>query len=247
MKYGISGYHRPECETYHTLKKMGANDSDIVICVNDESDYENYKYPNLIYIKGDCVATNRNHILEVIGEPVVLLDDDIKSFKKLERKDTKSGVGFVKIQDIKTFETIIGECFAEMERRKAETFGAYSIENAEWAQEAVIRDGTYSANKLYQGGCCGFKGGKKMYDESFKVLDDYDLILRCIRQGKRTLRRNDLIASKGKMGENKGGYYTLYRMGIQRHYGEMLALKYFDLVRSNDNFSRFSLRRKNGN
>lgn len=245
MKYGISSYHRPECETYKALKALNIRDEDIIICVNDKDDFKAYKYPQVVYTEGDCVACNRNHLLEITQGNIVLLDDDIKCFKQLKEKDTKSGIGFERITDKEAFEEIMEDCFQAMQKYKANTFGVYSMENAEWAYTSVIRDGIFSVNKLYQGGCCGFFGGTKMYDENFKVLDDYELILRDIRQRKRALRRNDIVASKGKMGGNQGGYYSLYKMGIQRQYGEKLVMKYHDLVRSNDDFSRFALRRRN--
>lgn len=247
MKYGISSYHRPECETYKTLKSLGINDDDIIICVNDEEDYKTYLYPNVIYTEGDCVACNRNHLLTIINEPIVLLDDDIKCFKRLTKKNTKSGVGFEKIQTKNLFEKIILECFEAMKKYHAITFGVYSLENAEWAHASILREGIFSRNKLYQGGCCGFCECKKMYDEEFKVLDDYELILRSIRQKNIVLRRNDVVASKGKMGGNKGGYYSLYKMGIQRQYGEKLVMKYHDLILSNEDYSRFQLRRRHEN
>lgn len=244
MRYGISSYHRPSCKTYKTLIDIGANPNDITICVNDDKDYEKYSklYPNVIYVDGNCVATNRNHLLSISDGEVVLLDDDIRSFKRLVSKNTKSGVGWQKINDINELENIIKECFDALEETGAVTFGVYSMENAEWALESVIRDGKYSYNKLYQGGFCGFRTPVREYDESFRVLDDYELVLRLISQGKLSLRRNDLIASKNGMGNDEGGYYNLYRQGIQQFFGRKLVMKYPDLIKANKDFSRFTLK-----
>ena len=66
--YGIAGYHRPECKTYHTLVGMGVSKDKIVISLNDEDDYVKYKElygdeVKVIYKKGNNVACNRNNII----------------------------------------------------------------------------------------------------------------------------------------------------------------------------------------
>jgi hypothetical protein len=244
MKYGISSYHRPACKTYKTLIEMGANPQDITICVNDKKDYEEYTqlYPNVEYVEGNCVAINRNHLLDISDGQIVLFDDDIRSFKKLVAKQTKSGVGWQKIQTIGELELFIDECFDAMKETGAVTFGVYSMENAEWALESLLRDGKYSCNKLYQGGFCGFKSPFTKYDDSFRVLDDYELIVRLISKGGLSLRRNDLIASKNGMGNDEGGYYNLYKQGIQEFYGAKLVRKYPRIIKANKDYSRFILR-----
>lgn len=245
MIYGISSYHRPQCKTFFALKELGANEEDIIICVNDEDDFTEYKktFKNVIYVKGDCVAQNRNNLLRIAKGNIVLLDDDIRYFNKLVAAKTKSGVSWRKIESIIELEKMIEECFTEMKRIGANVFGTYSIGNADWAKATILKDGVFSINKLFQGGFCGFTGLEK-YDENFKVLDDYELILRLISQGKFSIRRNDLIAEKNGMGKDEGGYFNLYKQGIQQLYGRRLCAKYPKLVTANENYTRFRLKSK---
>lgn len=244
ISWGISGYHRPDCKTYKTLVGIGISPDDIVICVNDEDDFEEYSriYPKVIYTKGDCVAQNRNKLLRTLSGDVVLLDDDIRKFQKLDRANNRLGVSWRTIDSADELIEVVEDSFKAARACSAALFGTYSIVNAGWALDSLMRDGLYSLNKLFQGGFCGFVKNVG-YNENYKVLDDYELILRLIQRGGLSIRRNDLIAIKNGMGNDKGGYYDLYRIGIQQKYGRMLADQYKDLITANKDYTRFKLRR----
>lgn len=239
MIFGISGYKRPECKTYYTLKALGYDDHEIVICTNDQTDYEQYKklYPNVIYTEGDCVADNRNALLEYAEDNIVLCDDDISGIKRIVAANTKNGVRFRKITGRQELDEVLSDCF-----KQGETFGFYSLENAGFCWREVLENGLYSTNRLYQGGFCGFRKGDLRYDRKWKVLDDYELILRLIASGKAVKRRNDVVPFKGRMARAKGGYHDLYKMGIQKIYGERLLKAYKGLIKANNDYTRFSLR-----
>lgn len=95
--YGISSYHRPQCRTAQTLLDMGIPADSILIHLNAEEDIPAYEAVwggavELRYAKGNCVACNRNGLIRAAhGGELVLLDDDVKSFKKLNPNRGKYG------------------------------------------------------------------------------------------------------------------------------------------------------------
>ena len=90
----------------------------------------------------------------------------------------------------------------------------------------------YSYNTILQGGFNFIiKNNKIAYDEKMKILDDYELCLRLIRQGEILARNNTIIANKARMGKEKGGYYDIYKTtNLQKQYLNLLKRKYDDMV-----------------
>ena len=234
--YGIAGYHRPECKTYHTLLRLGIPKERIFISLNDKRDLRDYKSryndAQILFREGFSVAFNRNTILNHFpkGSWVMLLDDDIGSFKKLVNKDTARGIGFQRLLSANELEDILIDAFMKCKEIGAECFGFYSLENDGWMLNTIQRDGLYSLNKLYQGGFCGFIVSDLRYDESYILQDDYELICRIIKSKGITIRRNDAVASKGKMAQNIGGCFELYKQGKQQEYLRKLKEQYPDLI-----------------
>lgn len=249
--YGIAGYHRPECKTYHTLIKMGIPKERIVISLNDKEDYEEYKkiYKDevkIIYKKGNNVACNRNNIINNFpkGSYVMVLDDDIISFKKWDNSNDLSKYGKLRILNAAELESILYDCFKETEKINNNLFGTYAIPNTMMIKETIKSQGLYSVNKMFQGGSCGFIVDKdNRYDESMLLLDDYEIILRNISEGKNILRRNDLIAVTPKMGTTKGGYYDIYKQGKQKEYLIKLKEKYPNMITIKKDYSGIVLKR----
>lgn len=91
--YAIASYHRPKCKTYYALKECGIEDERIVISLNDSNDFKTYvealgSQAQIITRRGNNVASNRNNILNYFenGAKIILLDDDIRDFRKWEEK-----------------------------------------------------------------------------------------------------------------------------------------------------------------
>lgn len=251
IKYGIASYHRPECKTLKTLLELGVNKKDITISLNDINDYDEYskKYSDIrvIYKDGNCVANNRNNLIRnhAVGQKLIILDDDIISFRKWTLDNSTSKCGkLVKIQSKDELEEILEECFNETIKVGNNKFGIYAISNTMLIKGTIETQGKYSVNKMFQGCFCGLiVDGKTYYDDNFRVLDDYELVLRDIKQNKFILRRNDLVADTPKMGAVKGGYYELYKKGIQKEYMIKLLKKYPGMFKIKKDYGGIILRR----
>ena len=82
----IPSYKRSEEQlTLSYLEEMGYSKEQIYISTQTYEDYQKYsqkysKRANIIYKEGNCVADNRNTLLDNfdVGQKMVMLDDDIK-------------------------------------------------------------------------------------------------------------------------------------------------------------------------
>ena len=227
IRYGIACFHRPECKTLHTLTSMGAKSDRILIATNCHDDYEEYsrlygsKF-NVIYREKKNVAGNRNNIIEELGTPCVILDDDIMEFGKYDRHVTKWG-RFEKIADIRLLDSLMCECFSMAKKQNAALFGVAASDHTKTAADHFDGMERYSLNGNFQGGFCGYLQNDLRHDESYDVLDDYELNLRILANGGNILRRNDLYARKGKMAGNAGGCKDLYDSGAQERCMKQLS------------------------
>ena len=248
--YGIAGYHRPECKTYHTLVKLGIPKDQIVISLNDEDDYKTYKEiygkeVEVIYKKGNNVACNRNNILNHFknGTYVMVLDDDISSFKTW-KKEGNSKYGKMISLNREDLEGKLYEAFKETIRAKGNMFGTYAIANTMLLKSTLETQGTYSINKIFQGGSCGFiVDSDHRYKEEMLLLDDYEIVLRNIREGNIVLRRNDIVAITPKMGSSKGGYFDIYKLGKQKEYILKLKAMYPNMITVKKDYSGVILKK----
>lgn len=216
--YGIASYHRLECKTYKTLLNNGIPNERILISVNCKEDYEQYsrlygESVRIIYKEKNNVAGNRNNLLDAMSGDIVILDDDITSFKRYSKNHGKHG-NFVNIK-IGELDKIMEQCFSKARSIDCSVFGFASSKNQLIAEKHYIKNATYSINGNFQGGFCGYINTNLRHDEKYDVLDDYELNIRILATGGNILRRNDVYAEKGKMAQNKGGCMELYRQGAQ--------------------------------
>ena len=220
MMYGIACYHRPQCKTLGTLLDLGIGKDEILIAVNCEEDNDEYirrygKSFKIIYHKKRNVAGNRNNILEELHSPCVIFDDDITAFKRYVSDGSRYG-HFRKMTDGEEFRSVISECFRKAGEQRALIFGVAASDNTMIARGHSEKGSLYSLNGNFQGGFCGYLSDNIRHDESYDVLDDYELNLRMLAQGRNILRRNDIYAEKGEMGNNEGGCKELYEHGAQQ-------------------------------
>lgn len=249
--YGIASYHRPECRTLQTLLKLGVDKENITISLNDKDDYEEYKerYKDIrvIYREGNCVAHNRNNLLDNhnIGDKLIILDDDVTCFRRWTPENENSQYGkLITIKTKEELEDILEDCFKETEKIGNNKFGIYAISNTMMIKNTIESQGLYSINKMFQGCFCGFIVDKESrYDGEFRVLDDYELVLRDIKDGKFILRRNDLLSETPKMGSSKGGYFDLYKQGVQKEYMLKLLKKYPGMFKIKKDYSGIILKK----
>lgn len=216
--FGIACYHRPECKTLHTLLDIGIPKERIVIAVNCPEDNGTYseRYGDsvrIIYRDKKNVAGNRNNMLDEIEGDVVLLDDDIKAFRKYDRGASTYG-RFIEASG-EELDEMLEECFGKARETGSALFGFASTDNTMIAAQNFDKHFTYSLNGNFQGGFCGYIDRSIRHDEEYDVLDDYELNLRILAEGGSILRRNDWYAEKGKMAGNAGGCKALYEGGAQ--------------------------------
>lgn len=216
MKYGIASYHRPECKTVKTLMDAGVPAEDIIISVQTEEDLAEYSKRHrvkIIYEPNDCAGGNRNTLLKNIEGDVTLLDDDITSFAYW------NGEKFV--TDTKT----------ALERMQGTLSGIrddFAIAGVSPNTNGIIRrsrpDRSYLC--LLQGTVLIFRNREILFDEKWKMVEDYEISLRAVRLGETTLRLNDFAANKPQNGTNEGGLHDRYKRGELRLWINRLGAAY---------------------
>lgn len=204
MKYAIASYQRAECKTAVLLKSLGVPNSDIIISTQTLEDYNEYKTKHeceILYAPKDCAAGNRNTLLENINEPLLLLDDDIRSFQMFTdgkwRKNNELALA------------ALNDCFALAKKNGCACFGVSPNDN-----DLVTRNRyPHDINVLLQGTVIGVLDNSIRFNERWKMVEDYELSIRLLRSGKRLLRANYLCAGKPKNGTNEGGLHGRYAKG----------------------------------
>ena len=205
MIYGIASYRRPECKTVKTLVAAGVSKKDIVIAVQDRSDYEEYRKKhsgvNIIFREADSAAGNRNTLLkEIHDRPLCLLDDDIVSFGVY-------GHNF-KVDTEKALE-LLNDVYSSAKRNACALAGISATSNSIVARARSDE----SIDVLLQGSVLLFLDDGLFFDERFKMVEDYELCLRAIYGSKHTLRNNRIVANKPQNGTNEGGLHERYARG----------------------------------
>lgn len=219
MIYAIASYHRPECKTIKTLLKAGVDVSDIVISVQEKEDFEIYSNLHrgikIIYREGSCLSENRNNILDNIKErPICLLDDDITSFCYYEGRKF--------ITDSRTALEKLSELAEQAKRNGCELCGIAATANAIIAGNRPV----VGVDMLCQGTVVVILSEDLRYDETQKMVQDYEICLRIISKGGHVLRGNHLSANKPQNGTNKGGLHEEYLRGENKYWHKVLAKKY---------------------
>lgn len=248
LHYAIISYHRPECVTINALMELGINVNDVIIFLQDENDLPKYneKWSEIkkIFVNGKGVSANRNNVLKYdgysVGDRVILLDDDVLSFIKMELflKDKIIKAKSRKIKDKHVFINSMETSFEEAEKIGSCVFGVYPTGNAMFAKAMLLTDGDFSINRLFQGGLIGHIIDKKTYyDESYTSVEDYEFQLRIYSSGGITLRRNDLSVSKKANRNYAGGLFDFYRTGQQNTDLDRLCDQYKGFVKVKSDYS----------
>ena len=177
------------------------------------------------------------------GTRVIILDDDITSIKIWKLIGESKYGKLINISKQELFE-ILDDCFENTIKLGNNKFGICSVANTMVIKSTIASQGIYSINKIFQGCFFGFIVDDKIrFDEDMPVLDDYEIVLRDIYQGKDILRRNDLIVSVAKLGSNKGGCQDAYSNGKQKEALIKLYKKYYKIMNIKKDFSGIILKR----
>lgn len=206
-KYGIASYGRPKCATIDTLTRSGVTAENIYVSLQKEDQLREYKaiHPNVNYIcrDADCAAGNRNTLIDAVGAPLILLDDDITSFAVKENDSN-----FKRVNDFSVFERAIDKAIDQAVLNRCSVVGIAATTN-----DLVARGrDEYSYDVLLQGSFLVLLADNLKFDEKWKMVEDYELSLRAILCG-HTLRANYISAYKPKNGTNSGGLHERYVNG----------------------------------
>lgn len=230
MIYCIPTYHRADNQrTLQYLEDCGVPASDIVLSVQCEDDYRAYqKYASrctLIYKAGTCVGDNRNNLLEYAQQNditrIVMLDDDISSINVLLREGDRRTAAVKKLTD--TLPAFIDNLATRADDLGVKVWGCYPFENPFFQKRSI------SVNNIFTGTLFGINDTSLRFDARFIVKEDYELCLRIISQGKRTLRFNYVSTSASH--RTGGGCKDAWDAGKSKEYSRLLIACYPDLVK----------------
>lgn len=249
MKFGIISYHRSERQkTLEYLIENGVPKENIILSLNDQEDLKEYtakysRYAEIIFRKKNNAAGNRNTILEHIGpgQRLILLDDDVKGFAKWVPEGGAHGK--MSKASFSEFMQVVEEGFGVVEGFGGRLFGFYPTGNSMFIHQTLQGDGTYSFNKLFQGGCVGIVTSEDRFDERIPVCDDYDFICGQIARNRTVVRINNVTALKEKDFSTKGGCYEAYQNGAQKRALIMISKKYPKLVTVKKDYSGLRLKK----
>jgi hypothetical protein len=227
MIFGIPSYLRSaEQSTAKMLSAIGIPRERIVISTQNEADRVAYEekwsdISTIIFRPGRCVSDNRNTILEYCrpGERLVMLDDDISSFRAL------AGGGKLRNLTGEEFVAFCEKSFSYCADYRAAAWGLYPVENAFYMSRKVALDALLIGTTLGL-----IVQDKFRFDADIMVKEDYEYCCKIISSGQHTLRFNH-IAAHAKHRTNKGGCHDHW--GGNESAAKKLLMKYPDIVREN--------------
>jgi hypothetical protein len=230
MIYCIPTYHRADNQrTLQYLESCGVPASDIVMSVQCESDYRAYqRYANrctLIYKEGKCVGDNRNNLLEYAQSKgisrIVMLDDDISTINVLLREGNRRTASVKKLGD--TLPAFINRLAEQAGELGVKVWGCYPFENPFFQKRGV------SVNSIFTGTLFGINDTTLRFDARFIVKEDYELCLRLIARGEKTLRFDYVSTSASH--KTGGDCKDDWEAGRSAEFSKLLLTCYPDLVR----------------
>lgn len=231
--WGIPSYGRVDKQAMLLyLAEMGYKREQIILSTQTLTDYEEYKgkYEDLatiIYREGHNVSENKNTILEYIRDNcentrVVICSDKVKAINVMDRAGrlteicTRSGM-----------EHFIKSAFYVAGMTKAQIWGVAPIKNTFYMEKSI------SSNLFLRGCCMGLTDpANQMFDVDQPLKEDWEIGLRIIASGGRTIRFNDICLTYGARG--KGGCYKDWHSEgdiVNEQCTQRLLAMYPDLVK----------------
>lgn len=225
IKFAIPTYKRVEKQlTLEMLKNFGYAKEDIVMSTQTEEDYKAYneKYGNdctVIYREGHSVTDNRNTLLDYFekGQWLIMLDDDIKAFFKL------NGNGFIKIETREELDKMFNDFFEYTEKNNGKMWGVYPIKNAFFMKQSISKRNIINS-------CLGIINDLR-FDEDYKAKEDIELCCRYLKKGYNVIRFNFITYDVKH--KQKGGCSDTWKTDENIKVSNKLVLKYPKLLRLN--------------
>lgn len=184
--FGIPTYKRPDNQrTLTYLEKIGISKEQIIMSVQTEQDYKDYKKHEsrvgaLLYKEQHNLAGNRNTILEALPRmaKVILLDDDITVISKLRGKELEP------ITDAEELLKIIRYGYTVAARLGTIGFGVYPVHNAFFMSQNV------ADRWLIEGTFMAIQNNGLLFNTRFDTKEDYEYSCRAIRAYRNLVRLN---------------------------------------------------------
>lgn len=226
MRFYIPSYKRPNgCITVDYLLSCGVGKDDIFISTQTEADFAAYsqQYGNrcsVIYRRANSCAGNRNscilHARETGCDRFILMDDDVISI-----------MSFLPKRDTPINRSNFAQFIAGVDRvldSGATLVGLYPISNNMFAlsQPKITRS-------LVVGAFLAFSLNRYLFDEEFKIKEDFELCLRLMQNGLPVVRLN-WFYPKVKL-HGTGGCEQDYKNGCSQEFGNKLLTMYPDLLK----------------
>lgn len=231
--WGIASYDRADRQPMLAmLSEMGYRRDEIILATQTPTDYEKYserygEMATVIFRDGRNVSDNKNtvlsHICDNCGNTrVVMCSDKVRAVNAL-RADGK-------LHPIKTREELdhlVKSAYYIAERTGASIWGVAPVANTFYMERSI-------STNLFLIGC--FMGltnpAEQMFDAEQPLKEDWEITLRTIASGGRTIRFNDVCLTSTL--HTKGGCHAEWNSeGDRRNAectGRLLAM-YPDLVK----------------
>lgn len=236
MVFCIPSYKRSyEQKTLEYLEKLGINKENIYISTQTEEDYVSYKEiygdrAKIIFEKGNCVADNRNNILNNFkkGQKIIMLDDDLSFIGKLRNKKL---VPFEKDELFSFFKDAFNYC----ENNNALIWTGYPVENAYFMSPTIDK-------KNFSVGCImGIINSDYRFNPKYKIKEDFEICLHTIKDGYNCIRFN-FIHAKGKH-KSKGGCEEFWKENDDEKCTKMILCEYPKLIKKGNKKNSILIRR----
>jgi hypothetical protein len=181
--------------------------------------YENKIHPVPSNVKG--ITATRNYILKHNdGINVFFIDDDMQYYGYVRRDELKYKV--IRLNDRFIAYEVIDKLFDIAYGIDAKIIGLFTVGN---------NLTNYSWNPfLFNGVCLGscmgiINDGTYYFDETYEVKEDYELTLRCIKDGRATVRSN-ILFMQHEHTQSVGGCRDDKRISKEKHAIKKLIKEY---------------------
>lgn len=251
MKYLIPSYDRVgRCKTVEYLHSIGVPKDDIFIATQNERDRDAYtrKFGGLaqiIYRDAHNCAGNRNTLVGVLdeGEVGVFLDDDLRSIQRYVMPTGGEKYGHLEDMGLEELRLMCEEAERLIKEGGAWLVGTAWNSNVTLIYRALAQGKRLSWNKTLSGAVLfAVKHSGLVFDEALPCLDDFDLCLRYIAEGKNVVRVTDWIMNKPQDTTEAGGCYEVYQSGKKREVLMELDRRYYPLARHTKDWKSMRVR-----
>lgn len=229
--FAIPSYQRAKKQaTLDYFERIGVPSERIYMSVQTEADYNEYRaqgiegrVARLIYREANCVAANRNTLLDSFpnGKMIVLIDDDVRSVVALNAEGKTDPV-----ESYDGLRRIIVRGFSLAARFSTIAFGLYPTPNGYFMHNSI------ATRAVIDGQFFGVFNSPERFSLRYITKEDYEFGCRLIRRYGALIRLNMYSTNAGC--RTKGGCYDVWKDETGRvGAAQMLCAEYPDIVRMN--------------